>query len=200
MNYSYYSLRFLKEGWVEGRFSFVTRIIFMINKMVLRGLFLDGLAWWNPLKGYPVFTNFLGVLFLLCLSLLLASLIVSNGIVNIKLSKLHADFLCFPQPPVPSLYERCVISFMICVTTICFYACKYKVVKYSLYFTGFLLMVVYCFTGSITALVILWLMTSLQKYCTYVVLIMFDPKKLYLDLTFLTFREHKSKYNCLIRY
>jgi hypothetical protein len=95
---------------------------------------------------------------------------------------------------VPSLYERCVISFMICVTTICFYACKYKVVKYSLYFTGFLLMVVYCFTENIMALVILWLMTSLQKYCTYVVLIMFDPKKLYLDLTFLTFRDHKNKF------
>ena len=61
-------------------------------------------------------------------------------------------------------------------------------------------MVVYCRTGHITALVILWLMTSLQKYCTYVVLIMFDPKKLYLDLTFLTFRDHKSKYNSLIRY
>ena len=95
MNSSYYSLSFLKEGWIEGRFSFVTSIIFMINRMVLRGLFLDGLAWWNPLKGYPVFTNFLGVLFLLCLSLLLASLIVSNGIVNIKLSKLHAGLFMF---------------------------------------------------------------------------------------------------------
>jgi hypothetical protein len=78
---------------------------------------------------------------------------------------------------VPSLYERCVISFMICVTTICFYACKYKVVKYSLYFTGFLLMVVYCFTENIMALVILWLMTSLQKYCTGLKCL---PKKLYL--------------------
>ena len=38
-------------------------------------------------------------------------------------------------------------------------------------------MVVYCFTENIMALVILWLMTSLQKYCTYVVLKMFDPKK-----------------------
>jgi hypothetical protein len=55
-------------------------------------------------------------------------------------------------------------------------------------------MVVYCFTENIMALVILWLMTSLQKYCTYVVLKMFDPKKLYLDLTFLTFRDHKNKF------
>jgi len=150
----------------------------------------------NPLR--LLYFNFLGVLFLLLLSLLLASLLVSNGLVNIKLRKLHADFLCFPRPPVPSLYERCVISFMICVTTICFYACKYKVVKYSLYFTGFLLMVVYCFTGNITALVILW--NDQYKSTAYVVLIMFDPKKLYLDLTFLTFRDHKSKYNSLIRY
>ena len=39
-----------------------------------------------------------------------------------------------------------------------------------------------------------WLMTSLQKYCKYVVFKMFNPKKLYLDLNFMTFREQKGKY------
>jgi len=80
------------------------------------------------------------------------------------------------------------------MTTICFYACKYKVVKYSLYFIGFLLMVVYCFTESLTPLIILWVMSSLQKYCTYVVLRMFDPKRLYLDLNYVTFRDYKNQY------
>jgi len=195
MKYAYrFELRELIISWKVGRFSFVTSIIFMLNRLGLRSLFLDGLAWWNPLKGYPVLTNFVGILVLFLISMLIASIIVSNMRVNLKIRTLHRKLLYFPRPSRPPFHERCVIFFMKIMTTICFYACKYKVVKYSLYFIGFLLMVVYCFTESLTPLIILWVMSSLQKYCTYVVLRMFDPKRLYLDLNYVTFRDYKNQY------
>jgi len=56
-------------------------------------------------------------------------------------------------------------------------------------------MVVHCFTESLTPLIILWVMSSLQKYCTYVVLRMFDSKRLYLDLNYVTFKKYRSQYD-----
>jgi hypothetical protein len=88
-----------------------------------------------------------------------------------------------PVPPMRISFMRCTIGFYVSRT-----------IKYSLYLLGFILIMVYCFTGSITAILAVWLMTSLQKYCKYVVFKMFNPKKLYLDLNFMTFREQKGKY------
>jgi len=184
-------------GWKLGKFSFVTSVIFLLNRLVLRDLFLDGLTWWNPLKGYTVLTNFLGILVLFLMSMLIASIIVSNSRVHLKLMYLHMKFLCFKDftsPLVPSFYERCLVFFMKVITSICFYACKYKVVRYSLYFIGYLLIVWYSFTESIMPIILLWIMSSLQKYCTYVILRMFNPKKLYLDLDFIAFREYRTEY------
>ena len=200
INYRQYTWRhcrlsFLKEGLSSGRFSFVTSIIFLLNRLYFRGLFLEGFAWWSPLKDHPVVSHLLGIILLLILSLALASIIVSNSFVNLDITINHMTVLCQNViSPVPPLHERCVISFMRYMSTICFYACKYRVIKYSLYLSGFILTMVYCFTGSITAILAVWLMTSLQKYCRYVVLKMFDPKKLYLDLTFITFRAQKTEW------
>ena len=117
-----------------------------------------------------------------------------NSFVSFDMTVCHMYVLSWSHPPVPPLYERCVISFMKYTSTIGFYACKYRVIKYSLYLVGFILIIVYCFTGSIIAILAVWFMTSLQKYCKYVVFKMFDPKKLHLDLTFTTFREQKGQY------
>ena len=202
INYRGYVLRYcefqcFKESVSNGQFSFVTSIIFLFNRLFFRGLFLEGFSWWSPLKDHPVVSHLLGIILLLILSLALATLIVSNRFVNFDITLCHVIVLYWSggyDPPVPSLHERCVVSFMRCMSTICFYACKYRVIKYSLYLLGFILTMVYCFTGSITAILAVWLMTSLQKYCRYVVLKMFDPKKLYLDLTFITFRAQKKEW------
>ena len=202
INYRGYVLRYcefqcFKESVSNGQFSFVTSIIFLFNRLFFRGLFLEGFSWWSPLKDHPVVSHLLGIILLLILSLALATLIVSNRFVNFDITLCHVIVLYWSggyDPPVPSLHERCVISFMRYMSTIGFYACKYRTIKYSLYLLGFILIMVYCFTGSITAILAVWLMTSLQKYCRYVVLKMFDPKKLYLDLTFITFRAQKKEW------
>ena len=186
----------LKRSVANGQFSFATSVIFLLNRLLFRTLFLEAFVWCSPLKDYPVVSNLLGIMLLLIISFTLASLIVSNSFVNFDLTVCHMYVLSSLSriPPVPPLYERCVISFMKYTSTIGFYACKYRVIKYSLYFVGFILIIVYCFTGSIIAILAVWFMTSLQKYCHYVVFKMFDPKKLHLDLTFTTFREQKGQY------
>ena len=200
INYRGYVLKYcefqcFKESVSNGQFSFVTSIIFLFNRLFFRGLFLEGFSWWSPLKDHPVVSHLLGIILLLIISLALASIIVSNSFVNMDITINHMTVLCQNRiSPVPPLHERCVISFMRYMSTIGFYACKYRTIKYSLYLLGFILIMVYCFTGSITAILAVWLMTSLQKYCKYVVFKMFNPKKLYLDLNFMTFREQKGKY------
>jgi hypothetical protein len=198
-NYKNYTLEncdfpTLKQSVANGQFSFATSVIFLLNRLLFRNLFLEAFAWCSPLKDYPVVSNLLGIMFLLIISFMIAALIVSNSFVSFDMTVCHMYVLSWSHPPVPPLYERCVISFMKYTSTIGFYACKYRVIKYSLYFVGFILIIVYCFTGSIIAILAVWFMTSLQKYCKYVVFKMFDPKKLHLDLTFTTFRAQTSKY------
>ena len=131
---------------------------------------------------------------LLALCSLLASLIVANFIYNLKITLFHIKVLCGGSSGGPSLHENCVIIFMKCMTTICFYACKYRVVKYSFYFLGLSLIIAYSLTGNLIAIIVVWLISNLRLYCRFVVLKMFDPKKLYLDLTSDTYRFHRFKF------
>lgn len=194
MNLSHYAFSEFQRSLADGRFNFVLGVLFLFNRLFVRDLFLQGFQWIGILENHPVFNRILGTLLLLALSSLLASLIVASFIYNLKITLFHIKVLCDRSADGPSLHENCVIIFMKCMTTICFYACKYRVVKYSFYFLGLSLMIAYSLTGNLIAIIVVWLMGNLRLYCLFVVLKMFDPKKLYLDLTFDTYRFHKLKF------
>ena len=181
--------------------------IFLFNRICFRDLFLQGFQWTGALENNPILNRFLGIFILMVLSFFIAALLVSHSIISHRILLFHMNLLCNENQRVhrfrgrswistngPSLHENCVIKFMECMSTICFYACKYKGIKYFLYLLGLILIIAYCFTGNLAAIAAVWLMMSLQKYCKFVVSKMFDPEKLYLDLTFTTYRLHKCKF------
>ena len=194
MNLSYYAFSEFQRSLADGRFNFVLGVLFLFNRLFVRDLFLQGFQWIGILENHPVFNRILGTLLLLALSSLLASLIVASFIYNLKITIFHIKVLCDRSADGPSLHENCVIIFMKCMTTICFYACKYRVVKYSLYFLGLSLIIAYSLTGNLIAIIVVWLISNLRLYCRFVVLKMFDPKKLYLDLTYTTYRSHTFQF------
>jgi len=196
MNFSLYTFASFKRSFAAGRFSFVLGVLFLFNRICFRDLFLQGFQWTGILENHPVFNRILGTLLLLALSSLLASIIVAHLIYSANITKCHGVLLCASAKLAdgPSLHGNCVIIFMKCMTTICFYACKYRVVKYSLYFLGLSLIIAYSLTGNLIAIIVVWLISNLRLYCRFVVLKMFDPKKLYLDLTYTTYRSHTFQF------
>jgi len=197
MNLSHYAFSEFQRSLADGRFNFVLGVFFLFNRLFVRDLFLQGFQWTGILENHPVFNDpifnrILGTLLLLALCSLLASLIVAHFRYNLKITIFHIKVLC--DRSADALHENCVIIFMKCMSTICFYASKYRVVKYSLYFLGLSLIIAYCLTGNLIAIIVVWLMGNLRLYCRFVVLKMFDPEKLYLDLTSDTYRFHNVEF------
>ena len=194
MNLSYHTFPEFQRSLAAGRFSFVLGVFFLFNRLFVRDLFLQGFQWTGILENHPVFNRILGTLLLLALSSLLASLIVAHLIYSLKITLFHIKVLGGTSSGGPSLHENYAIIFMKCMTTICFYACKYRVVKYSFYFLGLSLIIAYSLTGNLIAIIVVWLMGNLRLYCRFVVLKMFDPRILYLDLTYTTYKSYTFQF------
>jgi hypothetical protein len=196
MNLSYYAFSEFQRSLAAGRFSFVLGVLFLFNRLFVRDLFLQGFQWTGILENHPVFNRILGTLLLLALSSLLASLIVAHIFYSANITKCHGVLLCASAKLAddPSLHGNCVIIFMKCMTTICFYACKYRLVKYSLYLLVLILTIAYCLTGNLIAIIGVWLISNLRLYCRFVVLKMFDPRILYLDLTYTTYKSYTFQF------
>jgi hypothetical protein len=169
-----WSLHNLRLGISRGHFSFTVTVLFALNRLFFRDLFLEN---WEPSSGLlnnEFLLRFSGIVVLFLVTLLIALFIHLWRFVLFYYQDIHRSLITgrdqlFTYKKLYSIVWP--MKFYIFLGTLCYYTIKYPKLKYSLYLAGFFYFVMYCFTGFATYFLIFWLMSCCQKYCKYTILL-----------------------------
>jgi hypothetical protein len=174
--WSYHNLRL---GIGRGHFTFTVTILFALNRLFIRDLFLENWGTYDFLKN-EFLLRFSGIIVLLLMTLLVALFIhlwlfIYRTYQNIHLSLLTGYDHLFGKYSTRMYNIIWPMKVLILLGKICYYTIKYPKLKYSLYLTGFVFVMLYCSTGFSGYFLVSWLMSCCQKYCKYMILLKY-PK------------------------
>jgi len=170
----------LRQGIDRGHFTFTVTILFALNRCFIRDLFLDSWETYDFLKN-EFLLRFSGIVVLLLMTLLVALFIHLWRFIYYTYRDIHSSLLTGYY----SLFNKYTLLYniiwpmkvLIFLGKICYYTIKYPKLKYSLYLTGFVFVMLYCSTGFSGYFLVSWLMSCCQKYCKYMILLKY-PKGL----------------------
>ena len=168
-----WSFHNLRLGIGQGQFSFTVTILFALNRLFIRDLFLENWEIDGFLKN-EFLLRFSGIIILLLMTILVALFIHLWRFVLFTYRDIHFSLLT----GYDNLFDKYDIMYSIIwpmkvyifLVKICYYTIKYPKLKYSLYLTGFFFFMLYCYTGFSGYFLIFWLMSCCQKYCKYMIL------------------------------
>jgi len=168
----------LRQGIDRGHFTFTVTILFALNRCFIRDLFLDSWETYDFLKN-EFLLRFSGIVVLLLMTLLVALFIHLWRFIYYTYRDIHSSLLTGYY----SLFNKYTLLYniiwpmkvLIFLGKICYYTIKYPKLKYSLYLTGFVFVMLYCSTGFSGYFLVSWLMSCCQKYCKYMILLKY-PK------------------------
>ena len=168
--WSYHNLRL---GIDSGHFTFTVTMLFALNRYFIRDLFLENWGTYGFLKN-EFLLRFSGIIVLLLMTLLVALFIHLWRFIYHTYRDIHSSLLTGYY----SLFNKYTLLYniiwpmkvLILLGKICYYTIKYPKLKYSLYLTGFVFVMLYCSTGFSGYFLVSWLMSCCQKYCKYMIL------------------------------
>jgi hypothetical protein len=168
--WSYHNLRL---GIGRGHFTFTVTILFALNRLFIRDLFLENWGTYDFLKN-EFLLRFSGIIVLLLMTILVALFIHLWRFIYYTYRDIHSSLLTGYY----DLFNKCnrmyniiwPMKVLILLGKICYYTIKYPKLKYSLYLTGFVFVMLYCSTGFSGYFLVSWLMSCCQKYCKYMIL------------------------------
>jgi hypothetical protein len=160
-------------GIGRGQFSFTVTILFALNRLFIRDLFLDSWETYSFLSN-EFLLRFSGIIVLLLMTILVALFIHLWRFVLFTYRRIHFNLLT-GYDHLFEKYDRMYskiwpMKVYILLGKICYYTIKYPKLKYSLYSTGFFFFMLYCYTGFSGYFLVFWLMSCCQKYCKYMIL------------------------------
>lgn len=170
----------LRQGIDRGHFTFTVTMLFALNRLFIRDLFLENWGTYDFLKN-EFLLRFSGIIVLLLMTLLVALFIHLWRFIYYTYRDIHSSLLTGYY----SLFNKYTLLYniiwpmkvLIFLGKICYYTIKYPKLKYSLYLTGFVFVMLYCSTGFSGYFLVFWLMSCCQKYCKYMILLKY-PKGL----------------------
>ena len=168
--WSYHNLRL---GIDIGHFTFTVTMLFALNRLFIRDLFLENWGTYGFLKN-EFLLRFSGIIVLLLMTLLVALFIHLWRFIYYTYRDIHSSLLTGYY----SLFNKYDTMYniiwpmkvLILLGKICYYTIKYPKLKYSLYLIGFVFVMLYCSTGFSGYFLVSWLMSCCQKYCKYMIL------------------------------
>ena len=168
-----WSFHNLRLGIGRCQFSFTVTILFALNRLFIRDLFLDSWETYGFLSN-EFLLRFSGIIVLLLMTILVALFIHLWRFVLFTYRGIHFNLLT-GYDHLFEKYDRMYskiwpMKVYILLGKICYYTIKYPKLKYSLYLTGFLFFMLYCSTGFSGYFLVFWLMSCCQKYCKYMIL------------------------------
>jgi hypothetical protein len=163
----------LRQGIDRGHFTFTVTMLFALNRCFIRDLFLENWGTYGFLKN-EFLLRFSGIIVLLLMTLLVALFIHLWRFIYYTYRDIHSSLLTGYY----DLFNKCnrmyniiwPMKVLILLGKICYYTIKYPKLKYSLYLTGFVFVMLYCSTGFSGYFLVSWLMSCCQKYCKYMIL------------------------------
>ena len=163
----------LRQGIDRGHFTFTVTILFALNRLFIRDLFLENWETYGFLKN-EFLLRFSGIIVLLLITILVALFIHLWRFIYYTYRDIHSSLLTGYY----SLFNKYDTMYniiwpmkvLILLGKICYYTIKYPKLKYSLYLTGFVFVMLYCYTGFSGYFLVSWLMSCCQKYCKYMIL------------------------------
>jgi hypothetical protein len=168
--WSYHNLRL---GIGRGHFTFTVTMLFALNRLFIRDLFLENWGTYDFLKN-EFLLRFSGISVLLLMTILVALFIHLWRFIYYTYRDIHSSLLTGYY----DLFNKCnrmyniiwPMKVLILLGKICYYTIKYPKLKYSLYLIGFVFVMLYCSTGFSGYFLVSWLMSCCQKYCKYMIL------------------------------
>ena len=163
----------LRQGIDRGHFTFTVTMLFALNRLFIRDLFLENWGTYGFLKN-EFLLRFSGIIVLLLITILVALFIHLWRFIYYTYRDIHSSLLTGYY----SLFNKYDTMYniiwpmkvLILLGKICYYTIQYPKLKYSLYLTGFVFVMLYCYTGFSGYFLVSWLMSCCQKYCKYMIL------------------------------
>lgn len=173
MFFKVWSFHNLRLGIGRGQFSFTVTILFALNRLFIRDLFLENWGTYGFLKN-EFLLRFSGIIVLLLITILVALFIHLWRFVLFTYRGIHFNLLT-GYDHLFEKYDKMYniiwpMKVYILLGKICYYTIKYPKLKYSLYLIGFVFVMLYCSTGFSGYFLVSWLMSCCQKYCKYMIL------------------------------
>lgn len=177
----------LRQGIDRGHFTFTVTMLFALNRLFIRDLFLENWGTYGFLKN-EFLLRFSGIIVLLLITILVALFIHLWRFIYYTYRDIHSSLLTGYYSlfnKYYSLFNKYDTMFnkfdtmyniiwpmkvLILLGKICYYTIKYPKLKYSLYLIGFVFVMLYCSTGFSGYFLVSWLMSCCQKYCKYMIL------------------------------
>ena len=171
-----WSLHNLSLAITTGYFSFTVTVLFALNRLIFRDLFLENWEYFTTMSNEYVL-RFSGLVALFLFTLFIALFIhIWHWIYN-RYSFAHLsfmtgkDFFFYTYKQLYSIFWP--MQMYLILGTVCYYTIKHNKLKYLLYLIGFFYIIMYCITGFIGYFLAFWLMSCCQKYCKFAVLARF---------------------------
>jgi len=163
----------LRQGIDRGHFTFTVTMLFALNRLFIRDLFLENWETYGFLKN-EFLLRFSGIIVLLLITILVALFIHLWRFIYYTYRDIHWSLLT-GYDDLFNKYDRMYsiiwpMKVLILLGKICYYTIKYPKLKYSLYLIGFVFVMLYCSTGFSGYFLVSWLMSCCQKYCKYMIL------------------------------
>ena len=163
----------LRQGIDRGHFTFTVTILFALNRLFIRDLFLENWGTYGFLKN-EFLLRFSGIIVLLLITILVALFIHLWRFIYYTYRDIHSSLLT-GYDHLFNKYDTMYniiwpMKVLILLGKICYYTIKYPKLKYSLYLIGFVFVMLYCSTGFSGYFLVSWLMSCCQKYCKYMIL------------------------------
>ena len=163
----------LRQGIDRGHFTFTVTMLFALNRLFIRDLFLENWGTYGFLKN-EFLLRFSGIIVLLLITILVALFIHLWRFIYDTYRDIHWSLLT-GYDDLFNKYDRMYsiiwpMKVLILLGKICYYTIKYPKLKYSLYLIGFVFVMLYCSTGFSGYFLVSWLMSCCQKYCKYMIL------------------------------
>ena len=170
-----WSIHILSLAINKGYFSFTVTLLFALNRLIFRDLFLENWEHFTVTDNEYIL-RFYGIVVLLLITLFLALFIHLWHWIDNRYGQAHLSFMMgrdffYTNKQLYSIFWP--MQMYLILGTVCYYTIKHNKLKYLLYLIGFFYIIMYCITGFTGYFLAFWLMSCCQKYCKFAVLARF---------------------------